>query len=115
MTATLLVLLFISIFINAILMWYASRITKTTYAAAITASEIFARLDAYKTHLQDIFELQMFYGDRNLKEIIDHTKDMVSFLNKFSTIYSFIQPEIEEMVLEEDDNEVTTTQTKKEA
>lgn len=94
--------LILSITANVILFWYASKVTKTTYAASLAADEIFARFDAYRIHLKSIFELQLFYGDKNLKEIIEHTKDMLNFMKKFDGIYSFAQTELEDMMLEEE-------------
>jgi len=43
----------------------------------------------------------MFYGDRDLKEVIDHTKYMLEFLKQYEDIYSFTQPELEKILKEE--------------
>ncbi len=72
------------------------------FYASESASQIFSRLDAYKQHLKSIYELEMFYGDKNLKEVIDHTKDLIEFMKKYNEIYSFTQPEIEQILREED-------------
>lgn len=99
------ILFLISLIINIVLVWYVRKILSSVYAAAIAASSIFTRLDTYKSHLKSIYELQMFYGDKNLKEIIDHTNDLIEFLKKYEAVYSFTEPGLEEILKEEDLNE----------
>jgi hypothetical protein len=112
----LILLLILSLACNAVLVWYSRIVLSRIYSAAEAASEIFTRLDAYKTHIKSINQLEMFYGDRNLKEITDHTKDLLSFLKKYEMVYSFTQPELEEILKEEDlleDDEYETEVAKK--
>ena len=80
---------------------YAKSLVQKYFFASEAASEIFSKFDAYETHLKSILELELFYGDKNLKEIILHTKDMKELLKKYKGIYSFTQPEIEEILREE--------------
>jgi len=96
------IFLVLSIGLNVILILYASKIVKQLLIASETASEIFSRLDAYKTHLKDIYELQLFYGDKNLREVIEHTKFMMNYLNIFNEIHSFTQTELEDIVFSEE-------------
>ena len=99
-----------SIAANILLIWYARKLISQCYIASESASEIFARLDAYKKHLNDVYSLKLFYGDRNLKEILEHTTNLIDFLKQFEGIYSFTQPELEKILLEEDEqkNEETS-------
>lgn len=104
-------IIFLSIFsilslaVNIILVLYVKDMLKKFYFASEAASEIFSRFDAYKEHLKIIFRQELFYGDKQLKEVIDHTKDLIDFLKKYEGIYSFTQPELAEILALEDSEE----------
>lgn len=96
------ILLILSVSINILLIWYIRKLLKTFYFASEAASEIFSRLDSFKQHLKSIYELELFYGDRNLKEIIEHSNDLIENLKKYDNVYSFTQPDLEQILQEED-------------
>lgn len=111
----LLLLLLLSIGGNLLLIWYSRNLVKTCFTASEAASEIFARFDAYRQHLTSIFQLEMFYGDRNLRDVIEHTKDMIQFLKRFNGIYSFTQPELEKVLEMEESQDAEENNPKEDA
>jgi hypothetical protein len=111
--AVLLTLLLVSVAGNVMLFWYCRTLISKCWNAAEAASEIFTRFDAYKKHLQDVYQLRLFYGDRNLKEILEHTTDLLNFLKQYEAVYSFTQPDLEEILAAEDKNDETTNEETK--
>lgn len=111
----LILFLILSLAINVILIWYARSLIKKYHYASEAASSIFTQLSSFKTHLKSLYELELFYGDRNLKEIIEHTKDLIEFLKRYDGLTSFTQPELAEILEEEttSDNEEKNEQAKK--
>lgn len=100
----ILVLLFlISFGLNVVLFFYSKSLISTYYHASEAVSEIIVRFDAYKNHIQTIHELETFYGDKKLKDIFEHTTELLEFLKRFDGLYSFSQPELADILLEEDD------------
>ena len=92
----------LSIIFNAVMIWYAkSSLAKidTVYTASEKASEIFSMIDTYGEHLEAVNEMPTFYGDETLQGLLDHTKQMIEFLKRFKTVYSFTQPDLEEQLL----------------
>lgn len=109
-------LLLASVITNIIFVWYTRSLLRKCFFASEAASGIFSRFDAYKTHLKSVYELELFYGDKNLKDVIEHTTDIINYLKQFDGVYSFTQPEIEEILKEEDlteDDREEETQTEK--
>ena len=108
------ILLIISLILNVIFIWYAYNLVQTCYRASEAASEILIRFDAYKIHLKEIFALELFYGDRNLREVIEHTKDIMNFLKRFDGLYSFTQPELESVLsIDDEEKEILNEETEK--
>ena len=102
MTILLITLLILSIGINILLIWYTRKMLNKFYYASVGASEIFTKFDTYREHLKTIFELELFYGDKNLKEVIEHTKEMLLLLKKYNGVFSFTQADLEDILKEED-------------
>ena len=88
-----------SLVLNVLLIWYFRTQISKIIVASNEASEIFSMIDAYAEHLQSVYEMPTFYGDGTLQGLLEHTKEMVSFLKKYEEVYSFTQPDLEEQLL----------------
>jgi len=53
------------------------------------------------THLQSVYDLEMFYGDETLKSLMDHSKSFVEQMDTFEYIFGIIT---------EDDDKTETDQ-----
>ena len=45
-------------------------------------------LDEFNKHLEALYELDMFYGDENLQNLINHSRELKQDLNDFQNKYS---------------------------
>lgn len=114
MIATIIIcvlLLTMSVTVNAVFIWYVRKLISTVYFGLESSSEIFIHLNDYRKHLKSIYELELFYGDKNLKEVIQHTTHLLRFLGRYDAVDSFIRPEIKEIILEEDNDEEEKEET----
>jgi len=71
-------LLFASALLNLVFVWYV-------YSALQNASEIeedvhnlMGNLNDFSDHLEQIYSLEMFYGDENLQSLIDHSRRLIN-------------------------------------
>ena len=53
-------------------------------------------------HLEQLYDLQMYYGDENLKDLILHSRDLKSELTEFSGAYAEQQTETKATEKKED-------------
>jgi hypothetical protein len=60
----------------------------------------------YQKHLRDIYSLEQFYGDNEIKSLVSHTADLVEVLE------DYLEAGIEQEVIEEDELETLTKDTK---
>jgi hypothetical protein len=97
-------LLFASALLNLVFVWYV-------YSALQNASEIeedvhnlMGNLNDFSDHLEQIYSLEMFYGDENLQSLIDHSRRLINnFVDMQEKYY-----EVE--VIEYDDEEKAQSQ-----
>tara|TARA_R110000824_G_C15169880_1_gene672795 strand:+ start:795 stop:1154 length:360 start_codon:yes stop_codon:yes gene_type:complete len=87
-----------SVFVNVLLILYIRKTIVRVFVASEEASEILTRLDAFRTHLVSIYEMEMFYGDETLKSLINHLKELMEFILRYEEIYSFTQPDLLEQL-----------------
>tara|TARA_R100001082_G_scaffold109815_1_gene87918 strand:- start:7675 stop:7917 length:243 start_codon:yes stop_codon:yes gene_type:complete len=45
-------------------------------------------IDNYASHLNSVYEMEMFYGDETLESLMKHTQAVVDEVEQFSSIYS---------------------------
>ena len=90
-----------SLVLNVIFVLYAkATLSKidTIYTASETASEIFTMLDAYRSHLNSVYDMPLFYGDETLQGLLEHTSQLSEYIKQYEGVYSFTQPDLEEQL-----------------
>ncbi len=88
----------VSVTLNVILFLYSRRVLIRVFNAAEEMSALFTRVDAYKEHIESVYETPVFYGDATLKSLLDHSNDMIDNLRKYEDVYSFTQPDLLEQL-----------------
>ena len=80
---TLAILLFFSVALNGLLVWYCRRLTRQFLFFTENVGELETALAAFDKHLKGVHELEMFYGDDTLGALIDHSKTIVDRIKDF--------------------------------
>ena len=94
--------LYLSIIINCGLIWYVQKILNVSNDLNEDVIDLFTELENYSNHLDQIHEMETFYGDQNLQNLINHTR---SITNNIVDMQKKYDEEIE--VIEDDPEEVT--------
>jgi hypothetical protein len=88
MTITLGLLLFISVSINIILVWYTRKLVDKFLYFEDNIREVLGALGEFSTHLNQINKMERYYGDSVLEGLINHMKSLEeplgSFINGFT-------------------------------
>ena len=84
--------------IIGVLYLYIKKVILVAYVASEESAEIFTRIQTYGEHLSSVYQMPVFYGDETLKSLLDHTKEVVLFLQTYEDIYSFTQPDLIEQL-----------------
>lgn len=94
MTELLIAFFFLSILANAIFIWYLRENTTRLIFISKNIGHLLDIVLEYREHLKTISELELFYGDENIINLIKHTKFMVEEIDKFKEIYSITEEEV---------------------
>ena len=85
-------LLYISILINVALIWYLFGIVKESDNIRNDIELIFESIEEYTNHLEQVHQLEIFYGDQNLQDLIKHSKRLINnFIDLQEKFYDDIE------------------------
>lgn len=116
------VILTVSLVVNIIFAFYGSILLKDMLFVSDELAELQERTEEYRDHLDIVYELETFYGDETLNNLLRHTKDFSEYLTKFDDAanFSFLELleeeenlELNEYEEENDARQEKTTQTGK--
>jgi hypothetical protein len=113
---THIILLLLSILllsVVAVLFSYIRKVIAPIIAASEESAQLFTHLETYEKHLSTVYELPTFYGDETLKSLLEHTRNLVVFFERYEDIYSFAQPDLVE-ILQKVDDEYNQEETQEE-
>ena len=93
------ILLGVSVLISGFLMWYIAKLIKKFLNISEELEDLFVRLEEYSEHVDIVYNLERFYGDTTLENLMRHSKAVVESAKNFRAIYDV------NYELEEDDEE----------
>ena len=80
--------LYLSVLLNAGLVWFVKNLINELSDINEDMKELLDTTASLQDHIEKIYELEMFYGDETLEELIQHTKSVVSEIEFFKEKYS---------------------------
>jgi len=95
-------LLYLSVLFNVLLIWYAYQFVIENKNIEEDITFLFDNTEEFAEHIEQIHELEMFYGDQNLQNLMDHSKRLLDQYIDMQEKYYDIETEDE---VEGDDGE----------
>ena len=99
--------LYLSILINLGLLWFVKQTLEKNSDLEEDVEEIMEKTSAFSDHLDGIHELEMYYGDENLQNMIQHSRhlinDFIDFQLKYFDAEEDFDPETEEEAPEKEE------------
>ena len=89
----MILLLVLSVGINIFLMVYLRWILKKMAFLSENIGDLLSSIGGFSKHLEGIYELETFYGDTTLKNLIQHSKNVVKDIELYKEIYTLFQEE----------------------
>ena len=59
-------------------MWYIQKILNLSNDLNEDVIELYSEIENYSNHLDQIHEMETFYGDQNLQSLISHTRSIIN-------------------------------------
>ena len=85
----------ISLAINIIAGWYSIKLSRTLLYFSENMNDLLDMLTDFADHVKSVYELETFYGDQVLHNLLKHGRDVVEQLETFDEIL-YLTEELEE-------------------
>ena len=102
---TILILLLILFATSTVLLgWFCFKLVFRLNFVSNNLIELYGRLTEFDQHIKFIYELEMYYGDETLKNLIRHSRDLRNYMTKYKEVMELLE-EQEEIIEEDIDDE----------
>jgi|TARA_R110000824_G_scaffold264117_1_gene452913 hypothetical protein len=88
-------ILAVSVILNIGLFIYARAVVVRLLAIADELWDLQQMIDSFAEHLNQVYELDMFYGDQTLENLLNHAISFNEQLETFEHIYTLTEEEID--------------------
>ena len=92
--------LYLSVAINLGFLWYIKKMFDKNQSLEQDVVEMVDRIDSFSNHLEELHSLETYYGDTDLQEAIEHSRqlinDFIDFQQKYFEVEVILEPDQEE-------------------
>jgi hypothetical protein len=107
----ILILLIVSILANIFLVSYVRFLLEQLSFVSENINSLVGSVVELRNHLSEVYELERFYGDQTLEDLLRHTSAVTETLQDFEDIYMLVESkEDEEENLFEEPEEADNTE-----
>ena len=88
----------VSVAVNGLLIWYARRAYSNAMYIADRLEDIILDVETFGNHLEQVYEMETFYGDETLAALLTHARDTQTSCSGFreSFVLEFEENETDE-------------------
>lgn len=102
----LLFFLVLSLIFNIFLVWFLYRLLNRHSYIISMVEDIQFKINLFSNHLENLYELEIFYGEPTIQKLIEHSKILLSSFVELNEDYDmFIREEQYEQLQEKVENE----------
>ena len=103
------IVLVMSLIFNGIMYWYSRKLTQKLAFIYDNVGDVSELIANYRVHLKSVYQMEMFYGEPIIQELIEKTKLLREEIERFESIYNLTTDVelIEEEMLSDGNQEET--------
>jgi hypothetical protein len=90
------ILLGLSTSLNVFLCWYIFKLLKRFLFLSDGLEDLYDQLEGYTLHIDNVHSLETFYGEPVLQNLMNHSKDVTSYVDDFRNIFDNTKEVLEE-------------------
>ena len=100
-----------SVVLNLFLAWYCRNLLRRVFFVSENMSTLVEEVVGFHNHLSIIHEMEIYYGDETLGELIRHSTGLIETLEDFEEIYTMFDETNEDLFEEVPDDEAENDKT----
>jgi len=89
----LVIICLVSVPLNVLFVWYIRKMLQKLLFVSDNMSDLLRTLSAFSSHLNELHEMEMYYGDETLAHLIRHSKAVVKYVEEYKSIYALLEDE----------------------
>jgi hypothetical protein len=89
----LIIICLISVPLNILLIWYIKKMLQKLLFISENMSDLLNTLSVFSSHIEQLHEMEMYYGDETLAQLIRHSKLVVEQVKEYKSIYTLLEDE----------------------
>ena len=89
--------LILSVLVNVLLLWYIRKMLSKLLPISENIGNLVEDLASYQNHLQQLYEMEMYYGEPSIKQLIMHSRQVIEHVKEFSDVYSIVSERVDEV------------------
>ncbi len=93
----LIIFLVLSLLLNGILLWYIRKMLGKLLSVSDNMGDLVEDLASYQNHLQQLYEMEMYYGEPSIKNLIVHSRQIIEHVKQFSNVYNLTEERMDEI------------------
>lgn len=86
----------VSILFNIGVFAYARMCVTKLLSVSEELGDLKSLISNFSDHISSVYELEMFYGDQTLQNLVDHARSLDEQLETFDYIYSLTEEDVED-------------------
>lgn len=63
--------------------WYGTYLLRKLWFVTTNMNDLFESVESFQEHLEGLYELEMYYGDNTMQNLIAHSRQVVHDINFF--------------------------------
>ena len=67
--------------------WYVRGLLRVMYQMTVDVQQMEDKMVEFSKHLDNVYEMEMFYGDETLGQLIRHSKEVFNSISKFRNLF----------------------------
>ena len=89
--------LVISVILNGVLLWYIRKMLGNLLSVSDNMGNLVKDLVDYQNHLQQLYEMEMYYGEPSIKNLIIHSRQIIEHVKEFNDVYNLTEERVDKI------------------
>ena len=89
--------LILSLVLNGVLLWYIRKMLGKLLTVSDNMGNLVEDLASYQNHLQQLYEMEMYYGEPSIKNLIVHSRQIIEHVKEFSDVYNLVEERVDQI------------------
>tara|TARA_B100000686_G_C16666355_1_gene903803 strand:+ start:289 stop:618 length:330 start_codon:yes stop_codon:yes gene_type:complete len=84
------IILAVSVLLNIVFVPYSIKCARRLFVVGHNIADLQEQLASFQAHVDSLHQMEMYYGDESLQNLLNHTKNILKETEKYEDIYTIV-------------------------